>query len=50
MLDPAWTSYGKRTLYSAFDVTAMLKVGPNALGVELGKGWVADSIAIVLAH
>ncbi len=38
-LDPAWTSYGKRVLYTTHDVTALLKGGPNALAVMLGNGW-----------
>src|SRR5689334_10282299 len=38
-LDPAWTTFEKRTLYSTFDVTSVLSVGPNAIGVMLGNGW-----------
>lgn len=41
VLDPAWTTYDKRTLYSAFDVTTLLTAGEsNVLGVTLGKGYV----------
>jgi alpha-L-rhamnosidase len=39
VLDPGWTAYSKRVLYSTFDVTEQLKRGPNALGVMLGNGW-----------
>lgn len=40
VLDPAQTDYGKRALYSALDVTALLQPkGINCLGVMLGKGW-----------
>ncbi|OGV70783.1 MAG: hypothetical protein A2283_21210 [Lentisphaerae bacterium RIFOXYA12_FULL_48_11] len=39
MLDPGWTSYAKRVLYSTYDVTDMLKKGENAVGVMLGNGW-----------
>jgi len=39
VLDPAWTTYPKRVLYSTYDVTAQLKQGANALGVMLGGGW-----------
>jgi alpha-L-rhamnosidase len=39
VLDPAWTTYSKRVLYSAYDVTPLLRKGPNALGVILGNGW-----------
>ena len=39
MLDPAWTTYSKRILYSIYDVAGMLDRGDNALGVTLGNGW-----------
>ena len=39
VLDPGWTSYAKRVLYSTYDVTAQLKRGRNALGIMLGNGW-----------
>jgi alpha-L-rhamnosidase len=39
VLDPAWTTYGKRALYVTYDVTRSLREGANALGVILGNGW-----------
>ncbi len=39
VLDPGWTAYSKRVLYSTYDVTDQLKRGPNALGIMLGNGW-----------
>jgi alpha-L-rhamnosidase len=39
VLDPGWTTYCKRVLYSTYDVTDQLKRGPNVLGVMLGNGW-----------
>ncbi len=39
MLDPGWTSYGKRVLYSTYDITDQLRPGRNALGLMLGNGW-----------
>ncbi len=39
MLDPGWTTYSKRVLYSTYDVTRFLKQGGNGLAVELGNGW-----------
>src|SRR5438132_3995895 len=39
VLDPGWTSYDKRVLYSTYDVTPYLKRGANAVGVMLGEGW-----------
>lgn len=38
-LTPGWTSYNKRLQYQAYDVTALLKEGANAVGAELGNGW-----------
>ncbi len=39
VLDPGWTSYSKRVLYSTYDVTRELQHGENAVGVMLGNGW-----------
>ncbi|NLN17833.1 MAG: family 78 glycoside hydrolase catalytic domain [Firmicutes bacterium] len=38
-LDPAFTRYDRRALYTAYDVTAALKKGANAIGVILGNGY-----------
>lgn len=38
-LTPGWTSYNKRILYQTYDVTEMVKVGGNAIGVVIGSGW-----------
>lgn len=39
VLDPGWTTYSKRVLYSTYDVTSQIKRGRNAMGVMLGSGW-----------
>jgi alpha-L-rhamnosidase len=39
VLDPAWTTYDERVLYSTYDVTRYLKPGANAVAVMLGEGW-----------
>ena len=39
VLDPGWTNYSRRTLFSTYDITAQLKPGRNAVGVILGNGW-----------
>ena len=39
VLEPGWTAYDKQVLYSAYDVTAMLRKGENKIGVMLGNGW-----------
>ena len=38
-LDPGWTDFSKRVSYQTFDVTSMVKKGPNAIGAMLGNGW-----------
>jgi alpha-L-rhamnosidase len=38
VLQPGWTDYRKTCLYVAYDVTSLLKPGPNAIGVMLGNG------------
>ncbi len=37
-LEPGWTNYRKTCLYSAYDVTALIREGDNAVGVMLGNG------------
>jgi alpha-L-rhamnosidase len=39
VLAPGWTSYEKRLQYQSYDVTALVRRGPNAVGVTLGDGW-----------
>lgn len=39
VLDPAQTNYESYALYSALDVTSLLKPGVNCLGVALYDGW-----------
>ncbi|MBQ7269658.1 MAG: family 78 glycoside hydrolase catalytic domain [Bacteroidales bacterium] len=39
VLDPAFTRYDRRVLYTTYDVTNLLRGGANAVGVELGNGW-----------
>ena len=38
-LDPAFTDYMRRVLYSTYDVTVLVRSGTNALGVMLGNGF-----------
>jgi len=37
-LSPGWTKYDKTCLYDTRDITADLKAGKNAVGLELGNG------------
>ena len=39
LFTPGWTSYNKRLQYQAYDVTALLKPGANAVGALVGNGW-----------
>ena len=39
VLAPGWTDYRKRIEYQAYDVTAALHPGVNAVGAILGDGW-----------
>ncbi|MBU1187109.1 MAG: family 78 glycoside hydrolase catalytic domain, partial [Acidobacteria bacterium] len=50
VLDPGWTTYDKRVLYTAYDVTGLLKKGKNALGAVLGKGWYKSQAFIFQLH
>ncbi len=43
VLDPAWTDYSKRVLYSTYDVTGALAHGHNAVAVLLGRAWYAKA-------
>jgi alpha-L-rhamnosidase len=36
---PDWTDYAKRIRYQEYDVTSLLKQGPNAMGGLVGNGW-----------
>ena len=49
VLDPAWTTYPKRVLYSTYDVTRALALGDNATGVMLGDGWAALGRGLTVA-
>ena len=44
VLDPAWTTYPKRVLYSTYDLTSALKEGPNVIAVMLGGGWATQEV------
>jgi len=39
VLDPGWTNYNKRILYSTYDVTDYLLKNQNCIGIILGNGW-----------
>lgn len=39
LLAPEWTSYNKRIQCQAYDVTKLLRGGPNAVGAIIAEGW-----------
>ena len=45
-LVPAWTDYRRRVEYQAYDVTGLVRPGPNAIGAFLGDGWYAGRIGL----
>ena len=38
-LSPGWTSYQDRLRYQTYDVTGLLRAGPNVVGAWLADGW-----------
>src|SRR5215212_7114068 len=44
VLAPGWTDYDRRLQYQTYDVTPLLKEGPNAIGAILGDGWYAGFV------
>ena len=44
VLDPAWTTYPKRVLYSTYDLAPALKEGSNAIAVMLAGGWATQEV------
>jgi len=41
VLNPGWTQYDERVLYSTYEVGDLLTEGTNAVGIWLGRGWFA---------
>ncbi|MFC7130725.1 family 78 glycoside hydrolase catalytic domain [Haloferax chudinovii] len=48
-LDPAWTDYERRVLYSSYDISDELTEGENAIGLWLGRGWFSKTHAYWLS-
>lgn len=46
LLAPEFTDYHTRTQYQAYDVTALLRPGANAIGAVLGDGWYAGGVGL----
>jgi alpha-L-rhamnosidase len=43
-LAPGWTDYRARIQYQCYDVTGLLRAGPNVLGAILGDGWYSGRV------
>ncbi|WP_226482798.1 family 78 glycoside hydrolase catalytic domain [Natrinema amylolyticum] len=43
-LNPDWTQYDERAVYSTYDVTDHLEAGANAVGLWLGRGWFGKNV------
>ncbi len=41
---PGWPDYHRRVFYVAYDVTAKVQAGRNALGLILGEGWYSSTL------
>ena len=39
LFNPGWTSYKKRIAYRTYDVSSLLRTGPNAISIVVGDGW-----------
>src|ERR1700754_1126062 len=48
-LTPGFTQYDVRLQVQTFDVTAAVRVGPNAIGVILADGWFRGQVGIARA-
>lgn len=46
LFTPGWTDYRKRLHYQTYDVTRILRRGPNALGMILGDGWYCGYVGL----
>jgi alpha-L-rhamnosidase len=46
ILAPEWTDYRRKAQYQAYDVTALLREGGNAIGALLGPGWYAGQLGL----
>jgi alpha-L-rhamnosidase len=47
VLDPAWTDFRKRALYTAYPVAGLLHQGANAIGVRLGTGRASEPAVLL---
>ncbi|MCF0172758.1 MAG: family 78 glycoside hydrolase catalytic domain [Bacteroidales bacterium] len=46
-MTPGYTSYDNRLQYQTYDITSMLAMGNNAIGVEMARGWYLSNMGFV---
>ncbi|MEU1000339.1 family 78 glycoside hydrolase catalytic domain [Streptomyces tibetensis] len=46
VLAPGWTNYHRRIQSQTYDVTKLLRGGPNAIGAALADGWWAGKVGL----
>jgi alpha-L-rhamnosidase len=47
ILKPGWTAYRHRLVHEMTDVTALVALGTNALGVSLAGGWFTETFGFI---
>ncbi|KAL2809162.1 bacterial alpha-L-rhamnosidase domain protein [Aspergillus granulosus] len=47
---PGWTTYDGRLQYQTYDITSLLVVGGNAIGVRVAEGWFSGRIGFEGGH
>jgi alpha-L-rhamnosidase len=45
-LTPGWTDYARRVNYQSYDVTALVRAGPNVIGAVLADGWYSGRVGL----
>ena len=48
ILAPGWMDFRLHVAYQAYDVTALLRTGPNAIAVQLAPGWYSTPLLWVV--
>ena len=48
VLDPSYTTFNRRVLYSTYDVTPLLRPGRNAVAALIGRGWYRSAPCLML--
>jgi alpha-L-rhamnosidase len=49
-LAPGWTAYDGRLQYQTYDVTSLLSIGENCLGIRVAEGWFSGRIGFEGGH